>query len=165
MIKIIPATSLKDLECISQLADVIWREHYISIITIEQIDYMLDKYNSVRALKEQINQGYLFFYMTFEDIPVGYVGVKKDTDSLFLSKLYVLSSYRGKKIGKAAMQHVNDLTTSFNFKKISLNVNKYNTNSILAYEKLGFVKTKSIVTEIGHGYIMDDYQMEKTILD
>ena len=165
MIKIHPATSLKDFECISQLADVIWHEHYISIISKEQIEFMLELYNSVRALKEQMNQGFLFYYMSFDGIPVGYVGVKKGTDSLFLSKLYVLSSYRGKKIGKAAMQHVNDLTSSFNFKKISLNVNKYNTNSILAYEKLGFVKTKSIVTEIGHGYIMDDYQMEKTILD
>lgn len=163
MIKIIPATSLKDFECISQLADVIWREHYISIITMEQIEYMLDKYNSVRALKEQINQGFIFFYITFEDIAVGYVGVKRDTDSLFLSKLYVLSSYRGKKIGKAAIQHVNTLATSFNLKKIKLNVNKYNTNSILAYEKLGFVKTKTLVTEIGHGYIMDDYQMEKDL--
>ena len=163
MIKIIPATSIKDFECISQLADVIWREHYISIITMEQIEYMLNKYNSVRAIKEQMNQGYLFFYITFEDIPVGYVGVKKEADSLFLSKLYVLSSYRGKKIGKAAMQHVYGLATTFNLKKISLNVNKYNTNSILAYEKLGFVKTKTLVTEIGHGYIMDDYEMEKDL--
>lgn len=163
MIKIIPAKSLSHFECISQLADVIWREHYISIISAAQIEYMLDKFNSVLAIKEQINQGFLFFYITFEDIPVGYVGVKKDTDSLFLSKLYILRLYRGKKIGKVAMQHVNAMATSLNLKKIRLNVNKYNTNSILAYEKLGFVKVDSMVTEIGQGYIMDDYQMEKVI--
>lgn len=163
MIKIIPASSLSDIKCISELATVIWNEHYISIISQEQIDYMLDKFNSPTAIKDQMNLGFLFFYITYQEMPVGYVAVKKETDSLFLSKLYVLSTYRGKKIGKAAMQHVNELAASLNLKKISLNVNKYNTSSILAYEKLGFVKTNPLITEIGNGYIMDDYQMEKVV--
>lgn len=163
MIKIVPAKSLKDLECISHLAGVIWREHYISIISASQIEYMLDKFNSVKALEDQINQGVMFFYMTFEDVPVGYVGVKKETDFLFLSKLYVKSSHRGKKIGKATMQHVYDIASLSNFKKVRLHVNKHNTNSILAYEKLGFVKVNAMITDIGHGYIMDDYQMEKVL--
>jgi diamine N-acetyltransferase len=155
------AISEDDFKKISELADIIWREHYITIISEAQIDYMLDAFNSPEAIKSQINQGTLFYIINYQDIPIGYVAVKKETDFLFLSKLYVLSGYRGKKIGKAAMQHVNDLAQSFKLKAIRLNVNRYNTNSILAYEKLGFVKTKSIITEIGNGYIMDDYQMEK----
>jgi ribosomal protein S18 acetylase RimI-like enzyme len=91
------------------------------------------------------------------------VAVKKETDFLFLSKIYVLSTYRGKKIGKAALQHVVDMANSFNLNTIKLNVNKFNTNSILAYKKLGFIKIKSIITDIGNGFIMDDYQMEKTM--
>lgn len=163
MIKIETATSLKDIECISALATVIWNEHYISIISQEQIDYMLDKFNSPAAIKDQMNLGVLFYYITYQNVPVGYVAVKKETDSLFLSKLYVLSTHRGIKIGKAALEHVNELAASFHSKKITLNVNKYNTNSILAYEKVGFVKVKSMVTEIGNGYIMDDYQMAKIV--
>lgn len=163
MVEIIPAKTRKDLEYIAELADTIWREHYISIISLEQIEYMLDKYNSVQALEVQMNLGFLFFYITYETIPVGYVGVRRETDFLFLSKLYVLSNYRRKKLGKAAMQHVIDLANAFKLKKVKLNVNRFNTNSILAYEKLGFVKTKPIVTEIGRGFIMDDYEMEKML--
>ena len=163
MIKIIPATKRIDFDCISKLAHIIWYEHYVSIISLEQIDYMLNKYNSVQALEDQVNQGFLFFYITYNDSPVGYVGVKKESDYLFLSKLYVLSNYRGKKIGKAAMQHVIELAHSFKLQKVKLTVNKYNTNSILAYEKMGFIKTKEVVTDIGNGFIMDDYEMEMTI--
>ncbi|MEN3324566.1 GNAT family N-acetyltransferase [Mariniflexile soesokkakense] len=163
MIKIVPATSVTDFDCISKLAHIIWHEHYISIISLEQIDYMLVKYNSVEALEDQVNQGFLFFYITYNDVPVGYVGVKKESDFLFLSKLYVLSKYRGKKIGKAAMQYVIKLASSFALSKVKLHVNKYNANSILAYEKMGFVNVGSLVTDIGKGFIMDDYEMEKTI--
>ncbi len=157
------AKSEVDYKKISELADIIWREHYITIISEAQIDYMLDKFNSPEAIQSQMNQGALFYIIRYQDIPVGYVAVKKETDYLFLSKLYVLSSYRGKKIGKAAMQHVNDLAISFHLKAIKLHVNKYNTNSILAYEKLGFVKTRALVSDIGNGFVMDDYEMEKVL--
>lgn len=163
MIQIVPAKKLNDLEQISHLANVIWHEHYISMISVEQIEYMLIKYNSVQAIEAQINEGVLFFYITFDDIPVGYIAVKKELDYLFLSKLYVLNSHRGKKIGKAAMQHVYNIASTFEIKRVRLHVNKHNYNSILAYEKLGFAKVKSMITEIGHGYIMDDYQMEKVL--
>jgi ribosomal protein S18 acetylase RimI-like enzyme len=163
MIKIKPAISLIDFESIAQLADAIWREHYISIISLDQIEYMLINFNSVSAIEDQIKQGTLFFYITFNQVPVGYLAVKKENDFLFLSKIYVLSTYRGKKIGKAALQLASDIALSYGFKKIRLNVNKFNTNSILAYEKLGFIKTKSIITDIGNGFIMDDYEMEKTM--
>ena len=36
-----------DVQLIAQLADSIWRKHYITIITMEQIDYMLDLMYSV----------------------------------------------------------------------------------------------------------------------
>ncbi|WP_308992021.1 GNAT family N-acetyltransferase [Mariniflexile litorale] len=163
MIKIKPALSLTDFKSISKLADIIWLEHYISIISLEQIEYMLIKYNSVQALEDQVNQGFLFFCITYNNIPVGYLGVKKEIDFLFLSKLYVLNDYRGKKIGKAAMQYVTELTNSFQLKKVILHVNKFNTSSILAYKKMGFIKTKEIVTDIGNGFIMDDYEMVKAI--
>ena len=163
MVEIIPATTNEDFKCISHLANTIWHEHYISIISLEQIEYMLAKYNSVQALENQTNLGFSFFYITFKGIPVGYIGVKKETNFLFLSKLYLLSNYRGKKIGKAAMQHVIKIALSYKLKKVKLNVNRFNSNSILVYEKLGFVKVKQILTEIGSGFVMDDYEMEKAI--
>jgi len=82
---------------------------------------------------------------------------------LYVSKLYVLKAYRGKKIAKSAMLYVDSMAQELGLSKIRLHVNKYNTNSILVYEKMGFVNTNSIITEIGEGFIMDDYEMVKNL--
>ncbi len=44
-----------------------------------------------------------------------------------------------------------------------LTVNKNNVRAINAYEKIGFKNLGSVIQEIGHGFVMDDYKMEKTI--
>lgn len=163
MINILPATSLADYKCISKLADIIWHEHYIKIISVAQIEYMLEKYNSVSSIEEWVKDGNLFFYMTYNDIPVGYMAIEKKPDLFFLSKLYVLKAYRGNKIAKSAMLYAEFLALKQGVSKIKLHVNKYNTNSILAYEKMGFVNLESVVTDIGRGFIMDDYLMLKLI--
>ena len=46
---------------------------------------------------------------------------------------------------------------------ISLTVNKHNSNSIEAYKKMGFEIIRPMVTDIGSGYVMDDYYMEKKL--
>ena len=148
---------------IAELADVIWREHYIPIVGKPQIDYMLDKYQSAKAIEEQIENGYTYFILSFKKIPVGYISIKKEENALFLSKIYVLSSYRGKKIGKAAMNYVEGKAKEYKLNAIRLTVNINNTNSIKAYKKLGFVNVGSLVTDIGHGFVMDDYEMIKMI--
>ena len=42
----------------AQLADEIWHEHYQNILSPEQIDYMVERYQSVQAITEQLEQGY-----------------------------------------------------------------------------------------------------------
>ncbi|WP_396601430.1 GNAT family N-acetyltransferase [Algibacter sp. R77976] len=163
MIKIEIATSTKDYLQIETLADTIWREHYIPIVGKPQIDYMLDKFQSAKAIESQVKDGFEYFSMFYNKIPVGYISIKQETDSLFLSKIYVLSNYRGKKIGKATMQFVENKAKSYQLKKIRLTVNIHNTNSIKAYEKLGFDNVGPIVADIGNGFVMDDYQMVKNL--
>ena len=41
-----------------------------------------------------------------------------------------------------------------------MTVNRNNTGSVAAYEKMGFQKVREQVAEIGGGYVMDDYIME-----
>ncbi|XMO85740.1 GNAT family N-acetyltransferase [Algibacter sp. AS12] len=162
-IKIVEANTTKDYLQIETLAGVIWREHYIPIVGKPQIDYMLEKFQSVKPITEQVENGYAYYILKFEGVSVGYISIKKETDALFLSKIYVLSTYRGKKIGKTAMAFVEDKAKQYQLNKIRLTVNIHNTNSIKAYEKLGFKNIGPIVADIGNGFIMDDYEMVKQI--
>ena len=163
MIDIIIANTKTYYSQIADLADVIWREHYIPIVGKQQIDYMLDKYQSAIAIEEQVVNGFEYFLITYEKQPVGYISIKKEAETLFLSKIYVLSSYRGKKIGKAAMAFVEEKAKNYRLKRIRLTVNINNTNAIKAYERLGFVNVGPLVTDIGKGFVMDDYEMIKTV--
>ena len=70
---------------------------------------------------------------------------------------------RGKGIGKAAMDFVEREGNHLECTQISLTVNKHNTGSIRAYEKLGFHNLGGIVQDIGKGYVMDDFLLIKSL--
>jgi len=163
MVKIIHATSKQEIECVANLARIIWHEHYPSIISLEQIEYMLDLYNSVEAIETQIEEGVLFFHITLFKEPIGYLAVKKEDGFMFIRKLYILKDHRGKGVARITMNFVENLAFSHNLNRLRLYVNKYNAISMLAYEQMGFVKINSLVTEIGEGFVMDDYEMEKVL--
>lgn len=163
MIEINIANSTSDFELIEELADTIWREHYIPIIGLEQVDYMLDKYQSIESMKDQIKNGSSYYIIYYNRKPVGYLSFNKYEDIIFLSKIYVLRNFREKKIGKKAMSFVENKTKELGLSKIHLGVNKYNLNAIKAYEKLGFKNIGPSITDIGGGFIMDDFKMEKIL--
>ena len=43
--------------------------------------------------------------------------------------------------------------------EVYLTVNKHNDHAIDVYKKKGFTVTDEVVTDIGGGYVMDDYIM------
>ena len=43
---------------------------------------------------------------------------------------------------------------------VTLTVNINNTNSIKAYEKMGFINIGPVVADIGAGFVMDDFKMQ-----
>ncbi|MBC3759608.1 GNAT family N-acetyltransferase [Hyunsoonleella sp. SJ7] len=163
MTEIVKAAEERQFKLIENLADKIWREHYTAIIGIDQVNFMLKKFQSFEAIQEQIHQGYLYFILKFERKETGYISIKKDKDALFLSKIYVLKSLRGHGIGKKAMEFIEQKALELNCSYIQLTVNKNNVDSIKAYEKMGFVKQEDIVIDIGNGFVMDDYRMTKSI--
>ncbi len=164
MTKIIRANKIEDYKLIEKLADTIWREHYIPITGIDQVEYMLNKYQSALAIEKQVyEEGYEYYIIFFEGISVGYISIRQQTDTLFLSKIYVSSDYRGRRIGKSALQFIEEKANIYKLKSITLTVNKNNVNSIAAYEKLGFAKVEALVMDIGNGFVMDDYKMVKQL--
>ena len=80
---------------------------------------------------------------------------------IFLSKFYVRNTLRGKGLGKAMLDTIYKFTAEHNLNRIWLTCNKYNSKSLNIYKKLGFEIVSEIVTDIGNGYVMDDYILEK----
>ncbi len=142
---------------LANLASQIWHEYWTCILSSEQIDYMVDKFQSENAIKNQIEaENYTYYFIMSDGEKAGYAGVSDKKDYLFLSKLYISKDYRHKGLGRQAFEKIKDM----GFDKIQLTVNKYNKNTIDAYFKYGFKIVDSVVTDIGFGFLMDDYIME-----
>jgi ribosomal protein S18 acetylase RimI-like enzyme len=159
----IKVATKQHIEAVEALAQEIWTEHYIPIIGKEQVDYMLARFQSTQAISEQIANGYLYFLIEASGQFIGYISVQPKEHELFLSKIYVMSSQRGKGHGRKAVRFVEELAEEKGLKKIVLTVNKNNTLAIKAYEAIGFRKVEAIVQDIGNGFVMDDFKMEKEI--
>jgi len=152
-----------DIKIVEQLAYEIWTQHYTSIIGIDQVEYMLENFQSFEAIEKQISEGMEYFLLFFEREPIGYMASKPEDEDMFLSKIYVLSKMRGKGIGGYAMNYLETKAKGMGCRNLSLTVNKKNTDSIRAYEKLGFINVRPLQTDIGKGFIMDDYFMRKQL--
>ena len=146
-----------DIKTLAELTNEIWHEYWPCILSAEQIDYMVEKFQSENAIINQMKNGnYKYYFINYENQNIGYIGVSPHSDYLFLSKLYIKKDFRHKGIGKVVFEKIKD----FGFDKIQLTVNKYNKNTIDAYLKYGFKIIDSIVSDIGNGFVMDDYIME-----
>lgn len=151
------------IEIIADLACEIWNEHFTPIIGKAQVDYMLEKFQSKKAITEQIENGFLYFLIKNNNDYIGYLGVLPKEGQLFLSKLYIISAERGRGHGRKAIEFIEKLAIDKGLSKISLTVNKNNSATINTYIKLGFENCDSIVQDIGKNFVMDDYKMEKDV--
>jgi len=145
------------VKTVVSLANIIWPEHYSDIIGPEQVTYMLGSLHSEVVITQEVESGKsLYFLIQSDGKNVGYIGLQLNPDELFLSKLYLLDSARGLGLGHKAMAFITELARDNSLPRISLTVNKHNTNSIKAYYKMGFTKTGDLCVDIGGGYQMDD---------
>ena len=154
----------KQISIIAALAEEIWQEAFTPIIGSAQVEYMLEKFQSVNSISRQIsNEDYQYFQLNQATLPIGYISFKIHDNELFLSKFYILSKYRNQGFGKQTINFIEQQAVKANAGQISLTVNKYNTNAIKAYLKMGFINKGAIIKNIGGGFIMDDYRMVKEL--
>ncbi|MCL2083259.1 MAG: GNAT family N-acetyltransferase [Oscillospiraceae bacterium] len=152
---------------IAVLAGEIWREHYTPIIGSEQVEYMLAKFQAAEKICADIQkQGHTYLIAQNTDTGelIGYGSIVLKDDFLLLSKLYVHNNFRCKGVARSLLNEVISLCkTSYGFDKIRLTVNKQNIDAIAVYEKMGFETVDSVKTDIGGGFFMDDYVMERDL--
>lgn len=147
----------RDFDKLANLAEEIWHEHYSDILSFEQIAYMLESFQSKSAFRKQTGDGYEYYFINDNSKNAGYIGLQKCPGYLFLSKLYIKKESRGKGLGRKAIDFAIQKAKETGYDRVVLTVNKENTGSVAVYEKLGFKKTDSIVTDIGAGFVMNDY--------
>lgn len=147
---------------IRELANKIWKAHYASIITEEQINYVMNTIYASESIKQQMSEGHVFRIVYLDEIPIGYISLSnKDGENYFLNKFYIQVDEHGKGIGSKVFQHILDELKHAH--SIELTVNRQNFKAVNFYFKMGFVIKAIADVEIGEGYFMNDFIMVKKL--
>lgn len=155
-----------DFAGLKALAESIWRAHYIKIISAEQIEYMLRGRYTPQNLARYIGSDQRWLQLLRVDGVLGGYCSYARTENLMelkLEQLYVLPALHGKGHGGLMLRHVEERAAALGCNTLVLSVNKQNHSSIAVYQKRGFTIREEAVFEIGNGYVMDDYVMEKRL--
>ena len=167
----VPVKTTADQEVLARMAGQIWREYWPAIIGEPQTEYMIDKFQSLDAIvRDMTEHDYEYWLLVateqdedgLEKSIVGFTGGHNEleTNRFFISKIYLFAESRGHGYARRTIEFYEDLCFARGFEAMYLTVNKYNDLGIRAYKGTGFNIIDSVETDIGEGYIMDDYIME-----
>ena len=155
--------STEDIPLIQKMTYSVLPQTYASILSQEQIEYMLEMMYSHTSLQKQMSEGAQFIIVNDNNEPVGFASFQETEPAIFkLHKIYVLSKQQGKGTGKYVINHITDVIRRQGARSLQLQVNRHNKAKEF-YEKLGFTVIEEADFDIGNGYFMNDYVMEKTI--
>lgn len=155
-----------DIKTIQDIVYKTWPITYGEILSAEQLKYMLDLFYSEEALMDQFEKNeQLFYLITEEETVLGFIGIEhhyQKENKTKIHKIYLLPETQGKGIGKMTIGTIGKLALENNSTSLLLNVNRFN-KALHFYEKVGFKSIDEVNIEIGNGYLMEDYVMEKRI--
>ncbi len=160
----IRTASIGDIQLIRELTFKVWPQTYASILSQEQIDYMLDRMYSEASLNEQMTEdGCQFIFVYDEKEPVGFAAYQEIKPTIWkLHKIYILTTQQGKGTGKFVIDHIMKEIQQQGATALQLQVNRHNKARSF-YEKTGFTVIEEADFDIGNGYFMNDYVMEKKL--
>jgi GNAT superfamily N-acetyltransferase len=185
-----PATTPALVEQMAALGREIWLDYWPALIGREQTEYMLETMHSAEAIQRSIDEeGYVWLFVSDEaGTVVGYSSAAPEhvdangsaagaydptihgraindcaRDRLFISKIYLRAGERGKHYSTAIVEHWAAYAREHGLMALYLTVNKGNELGTRAYTHQGFKSIESRESDIGNGYIMDDYVMMKRV--
>ena len=153
--------SVEDCGLIREMACVAFPDTYKTILSPEQLDYMMEWMYSEESLQGQFRAGHVWFIASSDGEPCGYVSVERQGEDLFLlQKIYVLPRFQGLGVGEFLFRHAVEYVRSVHPApcRMELNVNRSN-RAVRFYEKMGMRKLREGDFPIGDGYYMNDYIM------
>lgn len=153
--------SVAELETVRHLAERIWPECYGAMLPAGQVRYMLDWMYAPHRLRSEWDRGVRYRLALLKDRPVGYLAWEQESgvDSAFLNKLYLVPELHGRGLGREMITSVCHEASAEGARSLELRVNRQNLRAIRAYERAGFITVQTLVTDIGGGFVMDDFLM------
>lgn len=170
----VPVKTSEDQEKLAEIAGSIWREYWPDIIGSDQTEYMIENFQSLEAIRrDMVEHDYEYWFLVacegegekLERRIVGFTGGhnEPETNRFFISKIYLYADARGHGYARRVIEFYIDLCFARGFDAMYLTVNKHNELGIRAYKGTGFEVIDAVETDIGEGYIMDDYIMQLSI--
>lgn len=154
--------TIDDILVIRDIASVTFPDTYKEILSLEQIDYMMEWMYSEESLRRQMmEEGHIYYLAYHEGRAVAYLSIQPEGEHVFhLQKLYVLPTCQGMQLGKQlflqAIKAIKELHPAPC--QMRLNVNRRN-KALIFYEKMGMTKVDEGDFPIGNGFYMNDYIM------
>ncbi|MCX8531766.1 GNAT family N-acetyltransferase [Chryseobacterium luquanense] len=163
--KLIKATE-QNIPLIQDLAKRSWENAYAEILSKEQMEYMLNTMYSEIEISEHLKTPNYHYYLVFDEVSNvfdGFLGYENhyENQTTKLHRIYLVPESKGKGLGKKTLEFLNEKVKESGDNRIILNVNKYNSAKKF-YESQGYKIYDEGVFDIGNGYVMDDYLMEKS---
>lgn len=180
-LEFVPVRTPEDIKDLAELAKEIWFEYWPALIGEDQTEYMVRKFQSEEAItRDMAENGYEYWFLrskedeTPAELEDGYAQQERivgftgghdepETNRFFISKIYLLKAERGKHYASEVIRFYERLCEDRGFDAMYLTVNKGNELGTRAYKAKGFTTIDEVETDIGEGFIMDDYIMEKKV--
>lgn len=160
-LRILRAT-VEHIPVIQELSKIVWPVTFASILSQEQITYMMEMMYSTESLIEQFetNNNYALA-QDEEDNFLGYMSFESHIAGEYtkIHKIYVLPDTQGKGVGYSLVKYAMSEAKNRGDKFLYLNVNRYNDKAISFYQRVGFTVSKIENIDIGNGFLMEDYVM------
>lgn len=163
--------TVADFTPVLTLAHRVWRATYAGFIPQAQIDHMLAVRYSPDGLGTYLSHTgqplERWFDLACLDSKqgeiAGFCACEIYQGEYKLDKLYVASEHQRHGIGARLIAAAGERGRALGHEHMILAVNKKNAQAIAAYTKHGFSIREAVCVDIGQGFVMDDYIMQKPL--
>ncbi|SDC09753.1 GNAT family N-acetyltransferase [Niabella drilacis] len=153
----------EDAAAIHQLALDIWPKAFEQLLSQEQTSYMMQMMYAPSVLEQEMERGVEYYILNHKGVDMGYTAIEqKAPGSWKLHKIYLSQQLHGKGLGKYQLKSMEAVAKGYGARQLLLNVNRRN-KAVDFYKSQGYEIVKTEDIDIGNGYFMNDYVMQKEL--
>ena len=147
-----------DIKALQEIAKTTFLSTYGADNTVANMEkYLADNFNPDRLLSELQNPESQFYFAEIGEQVIGYMKLnlgKAQTESklehaLEIERIYVLSDFQGRKIGRRLYSKALEVAKSLNLQRLWLGVWEENPKAVQFYKKMGFQPFEKHIFKLG----------------